>query len=276
MIRKQTVSIYSDIDWHLLWGNARAGKAWKSKTSEHWSSKAATFSERVKKSAYIDLFLALVDVSAETTILDVGCGPGTLAIPLARMTKSVTAIDYSDGMIQELINEAKREKILNIRAFKCSWEEDWGHSSVGNHDIAIASRSLNIDNLEDGIKKLDRHATKKVIISDRIDPTPFDPDIFEALGRPFNSGPDYIYTVNTLYKLGIHPRIDHIELPAETAFRNLQEAVDSYQWMLKDLTEKEEDILKNFIASRARQQRDGTLVIKRRLPSKWAVLSWSK
>ena len=275
MTSEQTIATYEDIDWHLLWQNARAKKAWKSKTSKQWNSNAASFSKRTRKSAYSDRFLALVDIGPETTVLDVGCGPGTLAVPIARKAMSVTAIDYASGMLEELENEARKNELSNIRSLKCAWEDDWEQASVGRHDIVIASRSMNIENLADGISKLNSHATHRVVISERIDPTPFDPDIFTALGRPFNSGPDYIYTLNTLYKLGIHPRIDHIELPAQTVYRNLQEAVDSYKWMLKDLSEREEDRLKKFVSSRIRKQKDGTLILKRRFPPRWAVLSYN-
>ena len=276
MSSTQKVSTYNDIDWHQLWQNARTEKSWKSKTADDWSNTAISFGQRVRKTPYIRQLLSLLDIDRDSTILDVGCGPGTLAIPLAGMVKAVTAIDYSDGMIAEVKREAKERNLDNINALNCSWEDNWDKKHISVHDIAIASRSMNITNLEEGIRKLDNHAAKQVIITDRIAPSPFDPDVFKALGRDFNSGPDYIYTVNTLYKLGIHPRIEHIELAAEVTYPDMDDALNSYLWMLKNVTKKEEKLLADFLTDRVVSKNNNQVVIKKRFPQKWAVISWKK
>ena len=276
MASDQKISTYSDINWHLLWQNARAEKSWKSKTADDWSSKASSFAERVRKTPYVDHLLTMIAADQDTTILDVGCGPGTLTIPLAGIAKSITAIDYSSGMIGHVEKEAKRLKLANVKTITCSWEDDWQDHNIGQHDIAIASRSMNIDNLEAGIRKLDSHASKQVIITDRIAPSPFNPDLFNALGRKFNSGPDYIYTLNTLYQLGIHPRVDHIRLPSETMYANMDEALDAHRWMLKKLSVQEEKLLVEFLATMVIKRDGNGLVITNRYPQKWAVISWIK
>ncbi|PID45890.1 MAG: SAM-dependent methyltransferase [Proteobacteria bacterium] len=276
MITSQTIRTYSDIDWSLLWKNARSAKSSKGKTADHWSKKASAFAKRVKKTPFSELFLDLVQVDHQTTILDVGCGPGTLALPLAARACSVTALDYASGMIAELKKEARRQEIVNIRALNCSWEDDWSACGISTHDIAIAARSLNIENLEAGLRKLDSHARKQVIIVDRIGSSPFDPDLFTALKRELNPGPDYIYTINILYRLGIHPRIEHIELPSQTHYRDFDEAVAATLWMLKDITPEEELLLHNYLKSRIIYSSEDGIVIKRRTSPRWAVLSWDK
>ena len=276
MPKNQNITFYEDIDWRLLWQNSRGQKSWKSKGAKEWDKKAASFSSRNLQSPYASLFIDLLDLDSGLSVLDAGCGPGTLALPIAEKAGSVTAIDYSQGMLDQLQAEADRRRITNIRTLLCAWEDDWEAHGVSTHDIAIASRSMNISDLEDGIRKLDRHARKQVIIADRIAPSPFDPDAFAAIGREFSSGPDYIYTLNTLYRMGIHPILRHIELPSVLRFVDLDEATLAYAWMFKDLVPSEEAALKSFLEQRVIEQGDDFILIRRRYPQRWVVISWQK
>lgn len=275
-MKKDAEIMYSDIDWPALWKQARARKSWKSKGSKEWNKKAPEFSNRIKESGYVQKFLEHLDLNRDISVLDVGCGPGTLALPLAKRVKRVTALDYSVGMLEQLRAQADQQRITNIRAVECAWEDDWQELDIGTHDIVIASRSMNIDDLLGGIQKINDHAIKQVFISDRIDPSPFDPDAFEALGRSFNSGPDYIYTVNMLYSLGIHPKIDHIELADKLRFDDLKQALHSYTWMFKDLQPEEVQRLEAFLLGKIIKKEDDHIIVKRNHPQRWALLSWMK
>ena len=53
-------------------------------------------------------------------VLDIGCGPGTLAIPLAEAGAEVTAVDIASGMLDRLRATAKEEN-LTIDAKELSW-----------------------------------------------------------------------------------------------------------------------------------------------------------
>lgn len=276
MSQNQNIKIYSDIDWQLLWKNSRMTKSWKSKNAKEWSKKSASFAQRTRHSSYVEQFLSAIAVDNNTTVLDVGCGPGTLAVPYAQKVSRVTAIDYSEGMLAQLREFADEHNVQNIKTLNCSWEDDWEEKQIGRYDLVIASRSMNIDNLAEGIKKLDRHALKQVVIAERIAPSPFDPDAFAAIGRDFSSGPDYIYTVNMLYHFNIHPRIQHIELPGELCFSSLDDAIQSYKWMFRELSQEEERKLTAFLSSKVLEKNDDGIVIKRNYPQRWALLSWTK
>lgn len=62
-------------------------------------------------------------------------------------------------------------------------------------------------------------------ITDRVCHGTCDPDAFAAIGRPLNPGPDYLYTVNLLYQLGIRTTVDFIQLNADSRFAPWDEAV---------------------------------------------------
>lgn len=276
MKKIQNISVYDDIDWQLLWQQSRSAKSWTSKKAKDWDKKAEAFAGRTRDSAYVDLFLKHLDLGQDVSVLDVGCGPGTLALPIAKQVRQVTALDYSQGMLELVDERARQEGINNIRTVHCGWEDDWSEFDISPHTLVIASRSMNIPDLAGALQKLGHYATDTIYVAERIAPSPFDPDAFTALGREFNSGPDYIYTVNMLYHLGIHPRIERIELARELRFDNLDRAVQGYAWMFRDLLPEEVQSLENFVRNRIIKQEDDHIIVKRDHPQRWALLSWSK
>ncbi|PKL59307.1 MAG: methyltransferase type 11, partial [Methanomicrobiales archaeon HGW-Methanomicrobiales-4] len=59
-----------------------------------------------------------LDLQPGMNVLDAGCGPGRLSIPIAKIAGSggtVTAMDIQDGMLQEVRNRADKDNITNIR-----------------------------------------------------------------------------------------------------------------------------------------------------------------
>ncbi len=179
-------------------------------------------------------------------------------------------------MLNALDSLARDENINNISPVQCSWEDNWQAKGLVPHDIAIASRSMGVADLSAALNKIDKFAKKYVFISDRVGSTPFDEAAFLALGRPFSSGPDYIYTLNTLYTMGIHPNVTILQLEKNVTYLNMEDAMNSYSWMFKDITPDEIIRLEKFILSRSTTNSDHTLTIARDNPAKWALIWWKK
>ena len=64
----------------------------KSKSSSDWDKKALHFSQNVLNSPYTKEFTKRVDVSDCETLLDVGSGPATISLALAKKLKTVYAL----------------------------------------------------------------------------------------------------------------------------------------------------------------------------------------
>lgn len=273
---KSVPASYEDIDWAELRRRAQAQKGWRNKGPQEWDAKAVSFAGRNKSSAYIDLFLAQLPRDPTLTVLDVGSGPGTLALPLARCYASVTAIDFSRKMLEVLDSQAKEEAIDNITTIHCAWEDDWQEKGLTPHDIAIASRAMGVEDLEAALTKINAYAQKYVFLSDRVGPTPFDVAAFAAIGRPFNGGPDYIYTLNMLYSLGIHANVSMLTLERELTFPSMEEAFRSYAWMFNEMSDAEVTALKSYLADRIVKSDERSLTLVREEPPRWAVIWWRK
>ncbi|PHR24644.1 MAG: hypothetical protein COA36_15250 [Desulfotalea sp.] len=271
-----TIQTYTDINWPLLRKNAMSQKGWKRKGPKEWNNKAHSFSERNKNNNYIDLFIKELPLTPSFTVLDIGSGPGTLALPIAKKVQNVTAIDFSAGMLDVLNQHAKTDKIENIKTVECSWEDDWHAKGIRPHDIALASRSIGIDDLVPALEKINSFATKFVFLSDRIGATPFEEGAFEAIGRPFNTGPDYIYTLNILYKMGIYPNVTVLRPNPVNVYSTLEEALASYSWMFHELTITEKGDLLKYIEQNITASTKNSITVQRNSPVQWALIWWKK
>ena len=267
---------YQDIEWDTMWRESRAHKSWKKKKSGDWDRRAASFAERNIDSPFVAQFISHLHIEPEWTVLDVGSGPGTLAIPLAGQVRQVTALDYSGAMLGELDKRAQAANLKNITTIQGSWTDDWQALAIPRHEVAIASRSLSVDDLKGALHKLDAWASRAVYLVDRVGAGPFDPVLFGAIGRDFEPGPDYIFTVNILYTLGIRAHVDFISLDPKRIYGSREEALQSHRWMVDDLTADEEKRLTAYVDARLSQLDEQTWQFTRQTAPQWALIWWQK
>jgi SAM-dependent methyltransferase len=86
---------------------------------------------------------------AGSTVLDIGCGPGVLSLPLAREGAEVTSLDISPRTLERLGETAKKEN-LSLTTKACSWwSADIDELGLRNgYDLVIASRTPAINDAE--------------------------------------------------------------------------------------------------------------------------------
>ena len=82
-------------------------------------------------------------------ILDIGCGPGVLSIPLARLGAEVTSLDISSTSLERVAEMAEKES-LDVETMVCSWwSADIDELGLRNkYDLVIASRTPSINDAE--------------------------------------------------------------------------------------------------------------------------------
>jgi ubiquinone/menaquinone biosynthesis C-methylase UbiE len=70
-----------------------------------------------------DAFAAVADLRGSPRLIDVGCGPGTVALRLAGLFTEVVGVDADRGMIDEAIRAAALQNLTNAQWFHLRAEE---------------------------------------------------------------------------------------------------------------------------------------------------------
>ena len=262
-------------DWNRAWREMRTRKPSPARHAKFWDGRSRSFAKHVTRTGYAESFIKIMAPEPDWTVLDMGCGAGTLALPLADKVKSVTAVDFSEKMLSILREECLSRSINNISMVHARWEDDWAEVGLGQYDVTIASRSLVVDDLKGTIAKLNHAARKKVFIVTVVGDGPHDRRAYEAVGRELQVGPDYIYNYNVLYQMGIYAKVDFIVQEVCDTYDDREGAVDSVRWMFPEMTYEEEERLDAYLTEHL-IRRDGQWMLDYAKTVRWAVLWWEK
>ncbi|PIE56704.1 MAG: SAM-dependent methyltransferase [Desulfobulbus propionicus] len=265
---------YDNLDWNQLWKAAKQRKSWKSKKVNDWNERADSFAKRTANSIYVQQVIDSLAPQADWTLLDVGCGPGTLGLPLAEKVAQVTGLDFSPRMLEIFEQRRSALHLNNIALQQLAWDDDWEAAGVGPHDVVLASRSMAVKDLRKSLEKLTRMALQRVVVTDKVRHGPFDPDAFTAVGRKLENGPDYIYTVNVLYQMGYLPEVQYIRLEETMTYESFDDAFTSYAWMFQEMNNEEQGRLLQYLRTITTEE-NGRILLHRRTPPTWAYISWT-
>ncbi len=263
------------LDWNEAWQAARA-RTQRKRGKESWDKRAPSFTRAVGQSDYAALLLSRLALDPAWDVLDMGCGSGTLAVPLAARVRAVTAVDYSGKMIELLRGRCAEGGLGNVTPVLGAWEDDWGPAGLGLgvHDVAIASRSLTVEDLAAALRKLDAIARRAVHVVAPVGTGPIDGRVFEAVGRTFVPGPDYVYCVNLLHQLGMYASVAFLEIADQRRYTGLEDALEGLAWMLPEPTPEELARLRAWVESQLLPGEDGWRLAAPRTV-RWAIVSWT-
>jgi SAM-dependent methyltransferase len=239
----------------IAYWNVQVMKRWKRTQSADeardletfWDGRAEAFNERTGQRSARDYDTALVHCIADKaklqptdTCLDLGCGTGSLALPLARRLKCVTACDISGQMLGYLEARARQAHQDNIVTRHGRWMDLVPSRDVGPHDIVISHRSLGLiacdrDGSPDFVTCIARmhHLTRRAAF---IIPRAFgvpDDDEFRRLFPECTGGPaerfSDLTTLNLLHAMGLFPRLDYVPLRQVQQFHSIDDEVAAFR-----------------------------------------------
>ena len=136
---KQCIENPNEVKWDEFWASELEAKKDRGKD---WDKAAAGFKKRAKKDDYHELLFSKLILDENDSVLDLGCGEGSITLPLARKVRKVTGVDSSVKMLELLNERADDEGIDNVETILKPLE-DITYDEVGPHDVVLASRSLN-------------------------------------------------------------------------------------------------------------------------------------
>jgi SAM-dependent methyltransferase len=255
----------SDIDFAGLYRRQMLRANRQEKAPEHWDGRATAMSQRMSGSQYVRQFVAALDLTGCATMLDVGCGPGTIALTVAPRLEHVYGLDYSPGMLAAFAEEARARGLTAATPILSAWDADW--ADVPTCDIVVASRSTAVPDLEAAILRLDSKARKRVYMSYPADGRLPGDDVRHAIGRADASAPDYLCVVGILHHLGVHPTLGY--LTTENRFAGCADFADflaKATELLGGVSEEEARRLETFFCETGERVRQK--------PTRWALFSW--
>jgi len=266
-------------NWNKQWREARLnytlGQQRVSSTAfwdTRWKNSDGLGADETDRLQWI---ISKLNVYPESTILDIGSGPGVLAVPLAKKVKQVTAIDISTVALKCLEERAKKGGLSNIACLAKKWEDIELGKDIKQYDIVVASYALTMLDLAAALSKMNQTAKRAVYI-------------FEAAGQKywhylalwpkvhgeeFVLSPDYIYIINVLYQMGIYANVETSEYEIRRRFSTIDEAVRQWQKNLNVTTPQATEIIRDYLSKTLEKEEDG-LWSKR--TQKMVAIWWAK
>ena len=263
-----------DIDWAYFWAKKLEEKKDRKKD---WDKAAASFHKRNQRDDYQIALLNQIKLKPNDTVLDIGCGEGSITIPISKKVKSITGLDSSKEMLKLLNKRASDENISNINTVLEDIEEI-KYEEIGDYDIVIASRSLNgIIPIKEILNEINKIANKYVFI------TLFGPNNWliekefqEYLGNETKEFPSYLYLMHILDDLGICANIERLEIEEYRKYASIEDAMDNGKFRIDLLNDKEIEKLKIYLKKILTKDENTGEFYNKRDKADWMLLWWKK
>ena len=174
-----------------------------------WDEKAKPCSQYKRRSDYAQEFIERSGIITGDTVFDMGCGTGTLSLPLSDDGHRVFCGDYSDEMLRYMQEAIGAEGNTLITLQKMSFLEDWSQYDIPICDLVFASRSLIDVDPAVVLPKLTAYARKRVCITIHVDKADG-----EISGFRYNGKETIAYfrdCINTIIDMGYLPRVEYMD-----------------------------------------------------------------
>ncbi|WP_300673350.1 bifunctional 2-polyprenyl-6-hydroxyphenol methylase/3-demethylubiquinol 3-O-methyltransferase UbiG [Desulfoluna sp.] len=224
------------------------GSQWQDRTAakRFWEMTRKNMDHRLERT------LSGFDLSANSRILDVGAGPGNLAIPMACRFAQVTAVEPAEGMTDLLTDHARAAGRTNIHLVQKRWEEVCCETDLlPPYDLVIASFSLGMENMKAAIEKMVHVSSRYVCLLWFAGETAWDKHsqyLWKTLhNTPYTPMPRCDTLYNLLYQMGIYPNMEVFTIDHDTVYDSLADAVDQSKRRYQIKNQAQETLLKNYL-----------------------------
>ena len=266
------------MDWNKLWVEAMENgslRKCREDMTAFWNRRARRYNKAVKHNNRSMDMISKLDIDPACTVLDIGAGPGTLTIPLARQVKHVTVVEPSSGMLSCLKENARSEGLKNITCINKRWEDIIPGVDLDAYDIVIASYSLSMLDMKRALSKMNEVARRSVYLFDfaGVRMNGYSELWPRLYGEEFRKRPDYIYIYNILYGMGIYANVEISKAEFKEQFSSLNEAVEEWMENLGVSAPEASDVIRSYLSANLVEE-DGAFCLKDEMKS--AMIWWEK
>ncbi|MDR2535392.1 MAG: class I SAM-dependent methyltransferase, partial [Treponema sp.] len=205
------------IDWNEAWKEAQRKNIDSGHGGECWTA----WEDKDAAKNYFNSFIASPSakkraaelsrmIKSGSRVLDIGAGPGNIAIPLSKKVSHVSAVEPAAGMAEVFKDQISLEGADNIRLVPKRWEDvDVAADLEGPYDLCFASFSLGMLDLKESIEKMISVTTNTIVLYWHVGLQSFDEDAIELspllYGKKHYPVPDSNIIFNLLYNMRIYP-----------------------------------------------------------------------
>ncbi|MCK9581436.1 MAG: class I SAM-dependent methyltransferase [Methanoregula sp.] len=208
--------------------------------------------------------LAAMNIPDGSRVLDIGAGPGTYAIPLAKRGCKVTVVEPSPVMRELLATRMKKEKVKTITVIPKRWEDVVPADLVAPFDAVIASFSLTMMDMEEALAKMHAICQGTVHLYWFLTSPAWaqvNRDLWPHLhGGTFPGEPTADWLWQILYEMGIYASIQPESQVSISRYANIDEAIDEFRQRLNCTTPAHEETVRNYLRVVLRQDGDGLIL----------------
>lgn len=96
----------------------------------YWNNRARSYTFKDAPGSYVRQFIDKMQLAGPGRILDMGCGTGSLSLPLAKAGNQVIAADFSEGMLARIRENCFVEGVPLLAGSEAALMQGWGLSSA--------------------------------------------------------------------------------------------------------------------------------------------------
>ncbi|MDD2336944.1 MAG: methyltransferase domain-containing protein [Geobacteraceae bacterium] len=273
------------INWEELHSITRPPMWHKPEADSAWRENFACF---YNKMASMEKAYTLNQVNAlpllpGDTLLDMGCGPGRLSVPLAKRVGSVTSLDVSEEVLEYCRMNADTAGVTNLTTRKLDFEDAVAGENVEKHDVVICSRSVGLRDLQK-LSSFAKRLTAIVTFANAPSIPHLLAKIFDGTSAETGQRPPFAafgmdrrlnYNVffNIVYDLGYEPNIKVVDDGFSKDYSSREEAYEDII-TLKKVDEDKKDVFRKNLDSYLTKNDKGGITFF--IETRTCVMWWEK
>nr|WP_319540664.1 methyltransferase domain-containing protein [uncultured Methanospirillum sp.] len=243
-----------------------------------WSSreKAREFSNKIQSQiSFYNPIFEQIRIKPGDRVLDIGGGPGTIAIPLARQGAFVTVVEPAEGMSAILTEKIQKDQTLNISIIREMWENFEAEQTGELYDHVIACFSLGMPEINKSIRKMISVSRGKIYLIWFSGLSSWDQMMMgicnNTCGHGYCPGPKSDLLYHVLSEMKIYPDILNIRQEFVERYNSLDSAVLQLLHRCKIDYPGKEEFVKKWVQTKFIME-DGTLLWKSQVTI--SIIQW--